>query len=48
MISFFIISLLAVCTPTVLYTFSPNLSDDAEKVNQLGYRGISAREQALP
>ena len=45
--SFFINGLLAVCIPTVLYAFSSNLSDDAAKVNQLGYIGISAREQVV-
>ena len=45
--SFVINGLLAVCIPTVLYAFSSNLSDDAAKVNQLGYIGISAREQVV-
>ena len=45
--SFVINGLLAVCIPTVLYAFSSNLSDDAAKVNQLGYKGISAREQVV-
>ena len=44
---FVINGLLAVCIPTVLYAFSSNLSDDAAKVNQLGYIGISAREQVV-
>ena len=45
--SFVVNGLLAVCIPTVLYAFSSNLSDDAAKVNQLGYIGISAREQVV-
>ncbi len=45
--SFVINGLLAVCIPTVLYAFSSNLSDDAAKVNQLGYIGISSREQVV-
>jgi len=45
--SFDINGLLAVCIPTVLYAFSSNLSDDAAKVNQLGYIEISAREQVV-
>ena len=44
---FVVNGLLAVCIPTVLYAFSSNLSDDAAKVNQLGYIGISAREQVV-
>ena len=44
---FLVNGLLAVCIPTVLYAFSSNLSDDAAKVNQLGYIGISAREQVV-
>jgi hypothetical protein len=45
--SFVVNGLLAACIPTVLYEFSSNLSDDAAKVNQLGYIGISAREQVV-
>ncbi len=45
--SFVVNGLLAVCIPTVLYAFSSNLSDDAAKVNQLGYIGIFAREQVV-
>ena len=44
---FVINGLLAVCIPTVLFAFRPNLSEVAATVNQLGYTGISAREQVV-